>query len=83
MRHTLLDVGGKAQPSRRNVVGDDFLEPRLVYRDAAAVEQGDFLGVQIKTQYLVAHVRQTRAGDKANIAGADYGYFHGLFLCDQ
>ncbi len=45
---------------------------------AARFVDADLFGVGVDPHHVVAHFRQARAGDEAEIAGADEGDFHGL-----
>ena len=58
------------------VAPDQCLQPGLVDRDAAGLEQLDLGLVHVQAQHVVAEVGQAGAGHEADIAGSDDGDFH-------
>jgi hypothetical protein len=74
------DVGRELQPARRAVARDDLVQPRLVDRDAALVEDADLARVDVQADHVVAHFGEAGAGDEADVAGADDGDFHGAII---
>jgi hypothetical protein len=72
----LLDVGRELQASGAHVALDDRVQPRLVNGQAARLQGGDLLRVQIEAQHLVADIRQAGAADQAYVAGPDDRDFH-------
>jgi len=52
-------VGGEAEPARRDVAGHHVLEPGLVDRHLAALELGHLLGRLVDADDLVAEIRET------------------------
>ena len=72
-------VGGEVQASGFDVAHDDLGQPRFVDGDFAAVEHGDFFGVDVNAGDAVAEIGETRAGGQADIAGAGNGngFHHG------
>ncbi len=66
-------VSGEMQPAGGHVAMDDFLQPRLVDRQLAALEAGDPVGVDVEGHNPVAQVGEARPGDQADIADPDDG----------
>ena len=71
-------VGGEVQPAGGVVGLDHRLQARLVDRDHAAIEPIDLGRVDVDADHVVADLGQARAGDQADIAGAEDGDAHGL-----
>jgi hypothetical protein len=65
------DVGGEAQAAGGAIARHHLLQARLVDRQAAGVEDADFLRVEVQAQHVVAHFRKAGAADEADVAGAD------------
>ncbi len=70
------------QPAGSGVALDERFEPRLVNRNFAAFEQGDFCGIDVEAHHVVAEFGETCAGNEPDVAGADDGYFHALVLVE-
>ena len=70
-------VGREAQPPRPSAVGEEFDKSRLVNRHDAALETVDPIRVDVHANDTVAHLREARAGDKPDVAGAEHGEIHG------
>ena len=62
MSYGRTDIGRKRQPTGIDVALYDLLQPRLVDRDSAALQQLDLGRIDIQAQHVVAQVRQARAG---------------------
>ena len=77
VRGGCLDVSGKGHAAGGAVARHDFFQARFMDGNAAAVEQGDLLCVQVEAKNVVAQFRQAGARHEAHIAGADNGDFHG------
>lgn len=76
VRNAGRDIGRKLQASGGAVARDDFVEARFMDRDAAVVQQRDFVHIQIEAKYIIAQFGQTGAGHEADITGTDDGDFH-------
>ena len=70
-------VGAEAQPLAGDVALHDLGQPRLVDRQAAALEQGDLGGVDVEAIDVVAEIGEAGGGDEADVAGTDDRDFHG------
>ena len=60
------------------VVLEHLLQTGLVDRDVAAAEPRDPLLVHVADHHVVPHLRETRSGHEAYVAGAEYSHAHGL-----
>ena len=59
--------------ARRDVARDHVLQARLVDRHAAALAASSILrGIDVEAQHVVADLGEARAGDEADVAGADH-----------
>ena len=76
VRDRCVDVGGEAQAPGRDVARDHRLEPRLVDRHAAVVEDRDLARVDVEAQHVVADLGEAGAGDETDVAGADHRDLH-------
>jgi hypothetical protein len=76
VRHRRVDVGGKAQATRRFVAADHRLQAGFVNGNAAVVENVDLALIEIETEHVVADFGKAGSGDQADIAGTDDGDFH-------
>ena len=70
-------VGGEAQPPLGMVLAHDVLEARLEDRDASGLEARDLLRVDVDAEHVMADLGQNGALDEPDIAGSEYGDFHG------
>ena len=75
-RDRRLEVGGEAQPAGAHVVGDQFVESRLVDRHLAALQRRDLAGVLVDAGHVVAEIGEAGPGNEADIAGADHRDAH-------
>src|SRR4051794_13869155 len=69
-------IGREVEPLGRLIVADHLLKPGLVDGDFTSREPGDFFLVDIDTRYVVAAIGEARAGNKADVAGANDCDFH-------
>ena len=67
----------KSMPPRAARERQHLFQMRLVDGRFAALQAGDFGRVGIHAGHVVAQVGKTRAGDRADISGSDYGDSHG------
>ena len=64
------------QLARRDPVGDEFREPRLMERDPSLAQAAETASVGIDAQTLVLPLGQACTRDQPNVAQADYGDTH-------
>ena len=69
--HRLIEVGGEAQPAIRLVFRHEPVEPRFIDRDHPAPQRRDLLRVGIDDTDIDAELGEARAGNQADIAGAE------------
>jgi hypothetical protein len=75
-------VGREAQPPGGGIADDELRETGLVDRDPALAESRDLLRVDVEADDVVAEVGEARAGDQADVAGADDADLHRCFSSD-
>jgi hypothetical protein len=71
-----FQIGRKIEPAARHVVGDETVEIGLVDRDLALAQRRDLLLVLVDAGDVMAEIGKARAGNKADIAGADHRDAH-------
>src|ERR1019366_9880700 len=76
----LFDIGSEGQTPGFVVAVDHFLQPRLVDRNAAAVEDLDLARLEVEAQHVVADVRHASAADQSHVSGSDYCNFQTMLL---
>ncbi len=80
LHQSMLDafghVGGEVQAPRGTIALDHLLQPRLVDRDAAVVEDAHLALVHIETHHVVADLREAGPGHQADVTTADHRYAH-------
>jgi len=74
-----IDIGREMQPTCLNVAMDQRLEPGLVDRHAAALQELDLACIDIDAQHVVADFGETRPGDEPDVARTDHGDLHAGF----
>ena len=70
------ELGREFQPAGARIVGHQLIEAGLVNRHFAARQSRDLRLVLVDANDLMAEIGKTRAGNKADIAGADHGNAH-------
>src|SRR5471030_1216220 len=83
VRHRGGDVGREMQTAGGAVARHDFFQARLMDRDAAAIEHGDFFLVDVEAENVVTQFGQTGSGHQAYVAGANNRDFHVCLLCSN
>ena len=71
MLDALGGIGRELDAAGLGVALDQRIQPGLVDRNLAAVQPLDLAGIDIDTDDMVARIRQTGAGDQADVAGAE------------
>ena len=76
--HAPGSAGGEAQPSGGDVLFHQFLEARLVDRDASPFQEFNLGRVIIHANHVVPDLGEAGAGDEPDIAGSDDRELHGF-----
>jgi hypothetical protein len=76
IRHRTGQVGGEGQAPGLHVLGHQQIEPRLVDRNLARVEHLDLAGVLVDADHVMAEIRKTNPGYKADIARPNHRNLH-------
>ncbi|MDF9864737.1 hypothetical protein M2437_003719 [Methylorubrum pseudosasae] len=76
LRHGGLEVGGEGEAFGPHILGDESVEAGLVDRHAALVEGGDFAGIFVDADDLVAEIGEAGARHEADIARANHRDAH-------
>ena len=66
----------KLQAAGGHIPAHHRFEARFVDRHAAAVEDRDLARIDIEAQHVVADLRETGAGDEADVTGPDHRDLH-------
>ena len=69
-------IAGKLKPPRRDVLGHQHVKAGFVDRHLATGQQLDLAGVLVDADHVMAEIRKTNTGNKADIAGADHRDLH-------
>jgi hypothetical protein len=68
VRHAGGEVGREAEPAGLDVGSHEFLEPRLVDRDATGLQGLDLGDVVVDATHVVAEIGEAGAGNQTDIA---------------
>src|SRR3989344_3581460 len=75
--NTARHVGGKRQPAGADIADDYLLQPWLVDWNLCALQCGNFFGIRVDAQDIIAQLRKAYAGNEPHITGSEQGEIHG------
>ena len=76
MTSRLGSICGETQLSRLNIAFNHIIQAWFIDGYTPLIQQLNFLRIDIKAQHIITHFGQTRTRHQANIASANYTYFH-------